>query len=128
MEERRQNRREMPRVMVNSSCPTRLEDAEAFIQVYVLNVSKYGMQLEAPKETLPRSVSAGNNLTLFIQTPFGPCRWTGEVRWAEAINGHLRWGMKFSEDFGRPSNPIAVMWKAAQERDVANRESASTSS
>lgn len=118
MDFKRNNRREVPRVMVNSFCPARIEEAGEDIDVSILNVSKFGVQLEAPGDTFPESFTNGKVLTLFVRTPFGPCRWNGEVRWITEKDGILRWGMRFDSDFARPSNPIAVMWKAAVEKET----------
>ncbi len=112
------NRRNSPRVMINTICPACVKEAEEEVEVAILNISKYGMQFEAPEDCFKETINQGNSLVILVQTPVGSCRWQGEVRWVKEKDGLLQWGMRFPEEFSSPSNPIAVMWRVAAEKQA----------
>ncbi|MBD3391686.1 MAG: hypothetical protein GF418_06470 [Chitinivibrionales bacterium] len=90
-------------------CPVVFKHGDNTYSAFLIDLSAEGAKLRAPVSEGGSHITANEEITMDIKTPYGTSSCKGKVLWGEEHKDGYRWGVQLTEVPKDESDPIQLL-------------------
>ncbi len=99
-------KRSTARMPLTTFCPVLFSDRGVERSALMTDLSEKGARVRLEEHGARCGLREGDTVVLRIRTPYGTSTCSGRVNWATHIDGHLNFGVTFTDLSSDPKDPL----------------------
>jgi len=92
-----EEKRRTPRIPLTTFCPVSFDYKSHNYSAMMVDLSEKGARFRLSEYNQVCPVEVSDEISFDIKTPYGPSQCKGQVVWAQRLDDHFTFGVKFTE-------------------------------